>query len=182
MANLLEKYRQEIVPALKEKFGYKNVMAIPKLTKISLNCGVGKANEDKDCLQQAVTGLTAITGQKAIITKARKSIANFKLRQGMPIGATVTLRGMRMYEFLDRLISIAVPRVRDFRGFPATAFDGRGNMSLGITEQSVFPEIDPDKIKSIQGLQITLVTTAKTNEEGRELLRLFGLPFEQEES
>jgi len=182
VANLLEKHRQEVAPAMKEKFGYKNIMPIPKLTKISLNCGVGKANEDKDRLQQAVSDLTVITGQKAVITKAKKSVANFKLRKGMPIGANVTLRGTIMYEFLDRLISIAVPRIRDFRGFPTTAFDGRGNMSIGITEQSVFPEIDPDKIKSIQGFQITLVTTAKTNEEGRELLRLFGLPFAQEES
>jgi len=182
VTSLLEKYRKEIIPAMTEKFGYKNIMAVPKLTKISVNCGVGKASEDKDRLQQAVSDLTAITGQKAVVTKAKKSIANFKLRKGMPIGATVTLRGVQMYEFLERVISIAVPRIRDFRGLSPTAFDGRGNMSIGITEQGVFPEIDPDKVKSIQGFQITLVTTAKTNEEGRELLRLFGLPFAQEES
>lgn len=179
MARLKDKYSSEIQPALMKHFEYTNVHCAPKLVKISLNIGVGEATQNKAVLDNAVKELTQITGRKPIITKAKKSISNFKLREGMPIGCKVTLRGEVMYEFLDRLITVVLPRVRDFRGIPAKAFDGRGNYSLGIKEQTVFPEIDYDKIDKIRGLNITIVTTADTDEEGRELLRLFGMPFKK---
>jgi large subunit ribosomal protein L5 len=179
MARLKDKYISEIQPALMKHFEYKNIHCVPKLVKISLNIGVGEATQNKAVLDNAVKELTQITGRKPIITKAKKSISNFKLREGMPIGCKVTLRGEIMYEFLDRLVTVVLPRVRDFRGIPAKAFDGRGNYSLGIKEQTVFPEIDYDKIDKIRGLNITIVTTADTDEEGRELLRLFGMPFKK---
>jgi large subunit ribosomal protein L5 len=179
MARLKDKYISEIQPALMKHFEYKNIHCVPKLVKISLNIGVGEATQNKAVLDNAVKELTQITGRKPIITKAKKSISNFKLREGMPIGCKVTLRGEIMYEFLDRLITVVLPRVRDFRGVSAKAFDGRGNYSLGIKEQTVFPEIDYDKIDKIRGLNITIVTTADTDEEGRELLRLFGMPFKK---
>jgi len=175
--NLLDKYRNEVAPAMTARFGYKNAMAVPKLAKISLNAGVGCGSEEKERLEQALEDFGLITGQKPVLTKARSSIAAFKVREGMPVGVAVTLRGPRMYEFLERLISIAIPRIRDFRGLAQKGFDGRGNFSFGITEQSVFPEIHPDKIKVAQGMLITIVTTADTDDEGRELLRQFGMPF-----
>jgi large subunit ribosomal protein L5 len=165
------------VPALKEKFQYKNVMQVPKLTKISINKGIGAAVSDKKLVDIGVEELTTITGQKAVATIAKKSVSNFKLREGMPIGARVTLRGEKMYEFLDRLLTIALPRVRDFRGVNEKGFDGRGNYTLGIKEQIIFPEISIDKIKSITGMDITFVTTANTDEESYELLKAFGMPF-----
>lgn len=177
MLNLLDKYRNEVAPAMTARFGYKNAMAVPKLAKISLNAGVGCGSEEKERLEQALEDFGLITGQKPVLTKARSSIAAFKVREGMPVGVAVTLRGPRMYEFLERLISIAIPRIRDFRGLAQKGFDGRGNFSFGITEQSVFPEIHPDKIKVAQGMLITIVTTADTDDEGRELLRQFGMPF-----
>lgn len=177
MVNLLQKYRTEIVPAMMQRFGYKNSMAVPKLAKVKLSAGIGRTTEEKERLQQALDDLTAITGQKAVPTKAKKSVANFKIRKGMTVGTTVTLRGTRMYEFLERLISVAIPRIRDFRGLSPAGFDGHGNFSFGLNEQAVFPEIDPDKIKVTQGMHITMVTTAKSNDEGRELLRQFGMPF-----
>lgn len=177
MLNLLDKYRNEVAPAMTARFGYKNAMAVPKLAKISLNAGVGCGSEEKERLEQALEDFGLITGQKPVPTKARSSIAAFKVREGMPVGVAVTLRGPRMYEFLERLISIAIPRIRDFRGLAQKGFDGRGNFSFGITEQSVFPEIHPDKIKVAQGMLITIVTTADTDDEGRELLRQFGMPF-----
>jgi large subunit ribosomal protein L5 len=172
-----EKYQNEVVPALKEKFQYKNVMQVPKLTKISINKGIGAAVSDKKLVDIGVEELTTITGQKAVATIAKKSVSNFKLREGMPIGARVTLRGEKMYEFLDRLLTIALPRVRDFRGVNEKGFDGRGNYTLGIKEQIIFPEISIDKIKSITGMDITFVTTANTDEESYELLKAFGMPF-----
>ncbi len=172
-----EKYQNEVVPALKEKFQYKNVMQVPKLTKISINKGIGAAVSDKKLVDIGVEELTTITGQKAVATIAKKSVSNFKLREGMPIGARVTLRGEKMYEFLDRLLTIALPRVRDFRGVNEKGFDGRGNYTLGIKEQIIFPEISIDKIKSITGMDITFVTTANTGEESYELLKAFGMPF-----
>ncbi len=175
-ARLKQKYREEIAPAMREKFSYKNVMQVPRITKIVVNMGVGEAIQNPNLLEAAVKDMTAITGQKPLITKAKKSIANFKVRTGMPIGCMVTLRGDRMYEFLDRLVNAALPRVRDFRGVSAK-LSGRGDYSLGIKEQFIFPEIDFDKIDKTRGMNITLVTTAKTDEEGRELLRLFGMPF-----
>ncbi|MBO8158051.1 50S ribosomal protein L5 [Thermosyntropha sp.] len=177
MARLQELYRQEIVPKLMEKFGYKNVMQVPKIDKIVLNVGVGEAVQNPKALDGAVNDLTAITGQKPVVTRARKSIAGFKLREGMPIGCKVTLRGERMYDFLDKLINFALPRVRDFRGVSPDAFDGRGNYALGIKEQTIFPEIEYDKIDKIRGLEVSIITTAKTDEEARELLRLMGMPF-----
>ena len=176
-ARLKEQYVQEIVPALKEKFEYKSVMQVPKLTKISINRGVGKAVADKKLVDNGVEELTMITGQKAVPTIAKKSVSNFKLREGMPIGAKVTLRGERMYEFLDRLLNVSLPRVRDFRGINSKGFDGRGNYTLGIKEQIIFPEISIDKIKGIAGMDITFVTTANTDEESFELLKAFGFPF-----
>jgi large subunit ribosomal protein L5 len=174
---LEEKYLSEAVKALSGKFGYKNVMQIPKIEKVVINVGVGEAVANSKALDAAVNDLTVICGQKPVVTKAKKSIATFKLRQGMSIGAKVTLRGARMYYFLDKLINIALPRVRDFRGVNPSSFDGRGNYALGMKEQLVFPEIDYDKIDKIRGLDIVIVTTAKTDEEARELLRLLGMPF-----
>lgn len=175
--NLKAKYQAEVAPALMKKFSYKSVMQIPKLDKIVVNCGCGEARENSKVLEAVVGDLTKITGQKAIITKAKKSVANFKLREEMPIGAKVTLRGDRMWEFLDRLFNVALPRVRDFRGINPNSFDGRGNYALGIKEQLIFPEIEYDKIDKIRGMDIVLCTTANTDEEARELLTLIGAPF-----
>ncbi|MBQ2679080.1 MAG: 50S ribosomal protein L5 [Firmicutes bacterium] len=177
MARLRELYENEIISSMKDKFGYKNVMAVPKLEKIVINMGVGEAKDNSKALDGAVRDLTIISGQKPIVTKAKRSVAAFKLRTGMPIGCKVTLRGERMYEFADRLINIALPRVRDFRGVRSTSFDGRGNYTMGIKEQLIFPEIEYDKVDKIRGMDIVFVTTANTDEEGRELLRLFGMPF-----
>ena len=174
---LLKKYREEIIPDLQKKFKYKNIMQVPRLEKIVVNMGVGEAIENSKALDAAMEDLMVITGQKAKVTKARKAISNFKLRAGMSIGCFVTLRGWRMYEFLDRLINIAIPRVRDFRGLPDKSLDGRGNYNFGLKEQIVFPEIDYDKIDKIRGMNITIVTTAKTDEEAIELLKGFGMPF-----
>ncbi|MBI3013610.1 MAG: 50S ribosomal protein L5 [Candidatus Tectomicrobia bacterium] len=174
---LKEKYRREIVPALTKKFGYKNVMEIPRLQKVVVNMGLGEAIQNPKVLESAVTELSAFTGQKPVITRAKKSIANFKLRAGMAIGCMVTLRGSRMYEFLDRLLNVALPRVRDFKGVSPNGFDGRGNYTLGIREQIIFPEIDYDKIDKIKGLGVTITTTSRNDEEGKELLRLLGMPF-----
>ncbi len=170
-------YDNEVVPAMIEKFGYTNKLAVPKIEKIVVNMGLGEAKENSKILDAAVSDLTQIAGQKPIITKAKKSIAAFKLREGMPIGCKVTLRGEKMYSFADRLISVALPRVRDFRGVSANSFDGRGNYTLGVKEQIMFPEIRYDKIDKVRGMDIVFVTTAKTDEEARELLRLFGMPF-----
>ena len=177
MSRLQELYKNEVVAKLQEEFGYKNIMEVPKVTKITLNMGVGEALGDKKLLDNAVAEMEAISGQKVVVTKARKSVAAFKLREGWPIGCKVTLRGEQMYEFLDRLISIAIPRIRDFRGFSSKSFDGRGNYSLGLKEQIVFPEIEFDKIDRIRGMDITVTTTARTDDEGRALLRAFGFPF-----
>ena len=174
---LADKYKKEVVPALVKKFGYKSIMQTPKLEKISINRGVNGAVADKKLVDVAVDELTNITGQKAVSTQSKKDISNFKLRKGMPIGARVTLRGEKMYEFLDRLISVALPRVRDFKGISDKAFDGRGNYTLGVTEQIIFPEIDIDKVNKITGMDITFVTTAQTNQEAYELLKELGLPF-----
>src|SRR4028119_1426493 len=174
---LADKYKNEVVPALMKKFGYKSVMQAPKLEKICLNRGVNGAVSDKKLVDVAVDELTTISGQKAVATQSKKDISNFKLRKNMPIGARVTLRGVKMYEFLDRLISVSLPRVRDFKGINDKAFDGRGNYTLGITEQIIFPEIDIDKVNKITGMDITFVTTAKNNEEAYELLRELGMPF-----
>ena len=177
MARLKEKYLNEVVPGLQEKFNYTNVMAIPKLDKIVINIGLGEAVQNPKALDAAVQDLTIIAGQKPVVTKAKKSIAGFKLREGMPVGVKVTLRGDRMYEFADRLLNIALPRVRDFRGVSPKSFDGRGNYSLGLKEQLIFPEIEYDKIDKLRGLEVVFATTAKTDEEGRELLKLLGMPF-----
>ena len=177
LARLKEQYQNEMVDALMKKFGYKNVMQVPKLDKIVINMGVGEAKENAKVLDSAVRDLEIISGQKAITTKAKKSIANFKLREGMAIGCKVTLRGERMYVFLDRLVNLALPRVRDFRGVNPNAFDGRGNYALGIKEQLIFPEIEYDKVDKVRGMDIIFVTTAKTDEEARELLTLFNMPF-----
>ncbi len=174
---LLERYRKEVMPALRERFGYKNVMQIPKVEKVVVNIGLGEAIQNAKALDAASRDLAVITGQKPLVTRARKSIATFKLRKGMPIGLKVTLRGRRMYDFLDRLFNIALPRVRDFRGVSPDAFDGRGNYSLGLREQLIFPEIDYDQVDRVRGLEVTIVTTAETDEEARELLRLLGMPF-----
>jgi len=175
------KYKEEVAPYLQKKFGYKNVNEIPRVLKISINAGVGEAIQDSKVLEGAVNDLTLISGQKPVITIARKSISNFKLRKGMKIGCKVTLRRAYMWEFLDRFISVAVPRIRDFRGYPDNAFDGRGNYSLGIKEQIVFPEINVDKIDKIRGFDVTIVTSAKTDEEGYELLKALGFPFKKQE-
>ena len=177
MARLQQVYQDEIVGQLKEKFGYKSVMEIPRITKITLNMGVGEAVGDKKIMDFAVGDMTKIAGQKPIVTYSRKSIAGFKIRDGWPIGCKVTLRREKMYEFLDRLINVAIPRIRDFRGLSAKGFDGRGNYSIGVKEQIIFPEIDYDKIDALRGLDITITTTAKTNEEGRALLEAFRFPF-----
>ena len=179
VSRLKEKYEKEVAPALMQKFGYKSTMQIPKLEKIVLNMGVGDARENAKALDSATGDLAIITGQKPIITKAKKSVANFKVRQGMSIGCKVTLRGQRMYEFADKLLNISLPRVRDFRGVSDKAFDGRGNYSLGIKEQLIFPEIEYDKVEKVRGMDVAFVTTAKTDEEARELLRLLGMPFAQ---
>ena len=172
-----EKYLAEAVPALQQKFGYKNVMEIPRLEKVIINMGLGDCKDNAKALESAVAELTQIAGQKPLVTKAKKSVANFKLRQGMNVGAKVTLRGARMEEFMDKLVNIALPRVRDFRGVSTKAFDGRGNYALGIKEQLIFPEIEYDKVEKIRGMDICFVTTAYTDEEARELLTLFGAPF-----
>ena len=177
VARLKEMDWKEIVPAMTKKFGYKNVMEVPKIEKIVINMGVGEARDNAKLLESAAKDLEIISGQKPVITKAKKSIANFKIREGMSIGCKVTLRGERMYEFADRLINLALPRVRDFRGVNPNAFDGRGNYALGIKEQLIFPEIDFDKVDKVRGMDIIFVTTAKTDEEARELLTLFGMPF-----
>jgi len=177
MARLKESYKKTVVPELTRRFGYKNLMQVPKLQKVVLNMGLGQATQNIKLIDNAVAELSAITGQKPVVTKAKKSIANFKLRQGMQVGCMVTLRREKMYEFLDRLFNIALPRVRDFRGLSPKGFDGRGNYSLGIREQIIFPEIHYDKVEKIQGMNITIATTAKTDEEARELLRLLGMPF-----
>ena len=174
---LKEKYRAEIAPALRDEFGYANVMQIPGLTKIVVNMGVGEAARDAKLIDGAVRDLAAITGQKPAVARAKKSIAQFKLREGMPIGAHVTLRGDRMWEFLDRLLSVALPRIRDFRGLNPRSFDGRGNYSFGVTEQLIFPEIDYDKVTTIRGMDITIATTAANDDQGRALLSAFGFPF-----
>ena len=177
MARLKETYYETIVDAMTKKFGYKNVMEVPKLEKIVINMGIGEAKENPKVLENAVSDMEIITGQKAVLTKAKKSVANFKIREGMNIGCKTTLRGGKMYEFLDRLVNLALPRVRDFRGVNPNAFDGRGNYALGIKEQFIFPEIEYDKIDKTRGMDVIIVTTAKTDEEARELLTLFNMPF-----
>ncbi|MCI6675689.1 MAG: 50S ribosomal protein L5 [Clostridiales bacterium] len=179
MSRLKETYKNEIVDAMIKKFGYKNIMEVPKLDKVVINMGVGEAKENAKLLDAAVKELEIIAGQKVVTTKAKKSVANFKIREGMPIGCKVTLRGEKMYEFVDRLINLALPRVRDFRGVSANSFDGRGNYALGIKEQLIFPEIEYDKVDKTRGMDIIFVTTAKTDEEARELLRLFNMPFQK---
>ncbi|MDT8403792.1 50S ribosomal protein L5 [Sulfuriflexus sp.] len=177
MARLREQYRDTIVKQLMEQFGYKSVMEVPHIEKITLNMGVGEAIDDKKVMEHAVSDMTQISGQKPVVTVARKSVAGFKIREGYPIGCKVTLRSQRMYEFLDRLISVAIPRIRDFRGLNGKSFDGRGNYSMGVKEQIMFPEIDYDKIDTIRGMDITITTTAKSDEEGRALLKAFNFPF-----
>ena len=177
MSRLKEQYQNEIVDAMIKKFGYKNIMEVPKLDKIVVNMGVGEAKENAKVLEAAIKDMETITGQKAVSTKAKNAIANFKIRENMPIGCKTTLRGEKMYEFLDRLINLALPRVRDFRGVNPNAFDGRGNYALGIKEQIIFPEIEYDKVDKVRGMDIIIVTTAKTDEEARELLTLFNMPF-----
>jgi large subunit ribosomal protein L5 len=174
---LKEKFQKEVVPALTERFKYRNPMQVPKIEKVVINMGVGDAVAEPKALDAAVGDLTLIAGQKPVVTRAKKSIANFKIRQGMAIGTKVTLRGNRMYEFLDKLFNVSLPRIRDFRGLPARAFDGRGNYTLGLKEQLIFPEIDYDKIDKVRGMDVVLVTTAKTDEEASELFRLMGMPF-----
>ena len=178
-ARLKEMYQNEMVDAMIKKFGYKNIMEVPKLDKIVVNMGVGEAKENAKLLDSAVKDMEIITGQKAIVTKAKKSVANFKIREGMPIGCKTTLRGDKMYEFADRLINLALPRVRDFRGVSANSFDGRGNYALGIKEQLIFPEIEYDKVDKVRGMDVIFVTTAQTDEEARELLAQFGMPFKK---
>ena len=179
MARLKETYQKEIIDGMVKKFGYKNVMQVPKIEKIVINMGIGEAKENSKVLDAAMNDLAIIAGQKPVTTKAKNSIANFKIREGMPIGCKVTLRGERMYEFLDRLVNLALPRVRDFRGVNPNAFDGRGNYALGIKEQLIFPEIEYDKVDKVRGMDIIIVTTAATDEEGRELLAQFGMPFKK---
>lgn len=177
MARLLETYREKLVPELIKQFGYKSVMEVPRITKITLNMGVGEAVADKKILDNAVADLTKIAGQKPVVTKARKAIAGFKIREGYPIGCMVTLRGVRMYEFLDRLVTVALPRVRDFRGVSGRSFDGRGNYNFGVKEQIMFPEIEYDKVDALRGLNISITTTARTDEEAKALLSAFRFPF-----
>ena len=176
---LKRRYEEEIAKAMTEKFGYANRLAIPRLEKITLNMGVGEASQDKKKVQTAAEEMELIAGQKPVITKAKKSVAQFKLREGMPIGCMVTLRGERMYQFLDKLINVALPRIRDFQGISPEAFDGRGNYTLGLREQLVFPEIDYDKVDKVRGMEVSIVTTARTDEEGRRLLALMGMPFKK---
>ena len=177
MSRQKEQYQNEIVDALIKKFGYKNIMEVPKLDKVVINMGVGEAKENAKVLESAIADMEKIAGQKAVVTRAKNSVANFKIREGMPIGCKVTLRGEKMYEFVDRLINLALPRVRDFRGVNPNAFDGRGNYALGIKEQLIFPEIEYDKIDKVRGMDVIFVTTAKTDEEARELLKQFNMPF-----
>ena len=177
MSRLKEQYQNEIIDAMNKKFGYKNIMEVPKLDKVVINMGVGEAKDNHKVLESAIADMEKITGQKAVICKAKKSVANFKIREGMPIGCKVTLRGEKMYEFVDRLINLALPRVRDFRCVNPNAFDGRGNYALGIKEQLIFPEIEYDKVDKVRGMDVIFVTTAKTDEEARELLRQFNMPF-----
>ena len=177
MSRLKEQYQNEIIDAMIKKFGYKNIMEVPKLDKVVINMGVGEAKDNSKVLDSAVKDLEIIAGQKAVVTKAKKSIANFKIREGLPIGCKVTLRGEKMYDFADRLINLALPRVRDFRGVSANSFDGRGNYALGIIEQLIFPEIEYDQVDKVRGMDVIFVTTAKTDEEARELLTLFGMPY-----
>lgn len=179
MNSIKVKYDEEVIPALVKEFDYTSVMQVPKIEKIVVNMGVGAAIDNAKLLDQAVEELTQITGQKPVVTRAKKSVANFKLREGMPIGAKVTLRGEKMYDFLDKLINVSLPRVRDFRGVNANAFDGRGNYTLGVKEQLIFPEIDYDKVNNVRGMDVVIVTTAQTNEEGRALLTQLGMPFEK---
>ncbi|MGH2587631.1 MAG: 50S ribosomal protein L5 [Dehalococcoidia bacterium] len=181
-SRLRERYETEIAPALMKEFDYTNVMQVPRLVKVSVNIGLGEAVQNAKALDAAAADLATITGQKAVITRAKKSIANFKIREKMPIGMMVTLRGERMYEFLDRYLNVALPRIRDFQGAPANAFDGRGNYSMGVREQLIFPEIEYDKIDRIRGLQITIVTTARTDEEARRFLQLLGVPFQRQQA
>ena len=177
MSRLKDQYQNEIVDAMIKKFGYKNIMEVPKLDKVVINMGVGEAKDNAKLLESAIADMEKIAGQKAVVTRAKNSVANFKIREGMPIGCKVTLRGEKMYEFVDRLINLALPRVRDFRGVNPNAFDGRGNYALGITEQLIFPEIEYDKIDKVRGMDVIFVTTAKTDEEARELLTQFNMPF-----
>ena len=177
MSRLKDLYKDEIVDAMIKKFGYNNIMEVPKLDKIVINMGVGEAKENAKVLDSAVKDLETITGQKVVLTRAKNSVANFKIREGMPIGCKTTLRGEKMYDFMDRLVNLALPRVRDFRGVSADSFDGRGNYALGVKEQLIFPEIEYDKVEKVRGMDVIVVTTAKTDEEARELLRLFGMPF-----
>ena len=177
MSRLKDLYKDEIVDAMIKKFGYKNIMEVPKLDKIVINMGVGEAKENAKVLDSAVKDLETITGQKVVLTRAKNSVANFKIREGMPIGCKTTLRGEKMYDFMDRLVNLALPRVRDFRGVSADSFDGRGNYALGVKEQLIFPEIEYDKVEKVRGMDVIVVTTAKTDEEARELLRLFDMPF-----
>ena len=177
MSRLKDLYKDEIVDAMIKKFGYKNIMEVPKLDKIVINMGVGEAKENAKVLDSAVKDLETITGQKVVLTRAKNSVANFKIREGMPIGCKTTLRGEKMYDLMDRLVNLALPRVRDFRGVSADSFDGRGNYALGVKEQLIFPEIEYDKVEKVRGMDVIVVTTAKTDEEARELLRLFGMPF-----
>ena len=179
MSRLKEQYQNEIVDAMIKKFGYKNIMEVPKLDKVVINMGVGEAKDNAKLLESAIADMEKIAGQKAVVTRAKNSVANFKIREGMPIGCKVTLRGEKMYEFVDRLINLSLPRVRDFRGVNPNAFDGRGNYALGIKEQLIFPEIEYDKIDKVRGMDVIFVTTAKTDEEARELLRLFNMPFQK---
>ena len=177
MSRLKDLYKDEIVDAMIKKFGYKNIMEVPKLDKIVINMGVGEAKENAKVLDSAVKDLETITGQKVVLTRAKNSVANFKIREGMPIGCKTTLRGEKMYDFMDRLVNLALPRVRDFRGVSADSFDGRGTYALGVKDQLIFPEIEYDKVEKVRGMDVIVVTTAKTDEEARELLRLFGMPF-----
>ena len=179
MSRLKDLYKDEIVDAMIKKFGYKNIMEVPKLDKIVINMGVGEAKENAKVLDSAVKDLETITGQKVVLTRAKNSVANFKIREGMPIGCKTTLRGEKMYDFMDRLVNLALPRVRDFRGVSADSFDGRGNYALGVKEQLIFPEIEYDKVDKARGMDITIVTTAATDEEGRDMLKLMGMPFEK---
>ena len=179
MSRLKEQYQNEIVDAMIKKFGYKNIMEVPKLDKVVINMGVGEAKDNAKLLESAIADMEKIAGQKAVVTRAKNSVANFKIREGMPLGCKVTLRGDRMYEFLDRLVNLSLPRVRDFRGVSADSFDGRGNYALGIKEQIIFPEIEYDKIDKVRGMDVIIVTTAKTDEEARELLTQFNMPFKK---
>ena len=179
MARLRDLYKSKIVSVLQEKYGYKSPMAVPRMQKVVISMGIGKATQDKKFLESALQDLTLIAGQKPLICKAKKSVSNFKVREGEQTGLKVTLRGQRMYEFMDRLINLAIPRVKDFRGLNPNSFDGRGNYSMGMSEQTVFPEIDSAKMENVQGMDITFVTTAKTNDEAKEMLKLFGMPFRE---